>query len=216
MQSRSFSIAMDLNTWLLFCLTEIILCLSPGPAVLYVLSQGLSKGFKPSLAANGGIVFGNTIYFILSATSIGALLIASPNIFIVIKWAGIAWLVWLGLKLLLSKPSNLQVKHADILNLYKIFQGGVFLQLANPKNIVFFMAILPQFINLEKSVPMQVFILGVSSITIEISCLLVYGTLGSRIESWAKDRADDTSKYLNYFSGISLVGIAIGLGFTNQ
>lgn len=205
---------MSFDTWLLFCITEFVLCLSPGPAVLYVLSQGLGSGFRASVAANSGIVFGNTIYFVVSATGLGAILVASENIFFVAKWVGTVYLVWLGINYLISKPYELAVEKSRGRSLYKIFHGGLILQLANPKNIVFFMAILPQFISIEHSVPMQILILGVSSVIIEVSILLFYGALGSKIEKWARDK--DWNSGLSKISGVALICVGISIALIQQ
>jgi homoserine/homoserine lactone efflux protein len=72
---------MSWETWLLFAVTEAVLCMTPGPAVLFVLAQGLGRGFRPALAGTAGIVAGNVLYFALSATSLGAVLMASYEVF---------------------------------------------------------------------------------------------------------------------------------------
>jgi len=205
---------MEYDTWILFCLAELALCLSPGPAVIYVLSQGVGSGFKSSLAANGGIVFGNTIYFVISATGLGALLLASQSVFLLAKWLGTAYLIWLGLRYLLCKSDHLAIQQTKKLNFLKVFQGGALFQLANPKNIIFFMAILPQFINPNYSVAMQILILGISSIIIETSVLVFYGLLGSKIENWAREKKLDT--WLSTFSGGALISVGVSLTFIQQ
>ena len=87
---------MTWQKWAVFMVMEIVLCLTPGPAVLFVVAQGLRYGAVRSLWANLGILSGNAFYFALSATSVGALLLASNALFTAVKWAGAAYLVWLG------------------------------------------------------------------------------------------------------------------------
>lgn len=100
-----FENAMSLRLLLLFAITEFLLCLSPGPAVLLVISQAVKNGFHSSLKGAGGILAGNSIYFVLSALGLGALLMSSATLFQVIKWAGAAYLVLIGLRMLLSKTT---------------------------------------------------------------------------------------------------------------
>lgn len=94
---------MSIRLLFLFAVTEFLLCLTPGPAVLLVVSQGLKNGFKSSRKGILGILVGNAIYFVLSALGLGALLMSSATLFQAIKWAGAAYLVFIGLRMLLAK-----------------------------------------------------------------------------------------------------------------
>ena len=86
---------MTWEIWALFAVTETALCFTPGPAVLLVLSQGLARGTASSTWSNFGILAGNTMYFVLSGTSLGAALLTSYELFSLIRWVGAAYLVWL-------------------------------------------------------------------------------------------------------------------------
>src|ERR1700690_1084615 len=89
--------SMTWQIWSVFALTETALCFVPGPAVLLVLSQALSRGPSKTVWSILGILTANTTYFILSATGIGAILMASYGLFFAIKWVGVIYLVWLGI-----------------------------------------------------------------------------------------------------------------------
>src|SRR5450631_297155 len=97
---------MTFPTWLLFCVTETVLCFIPGPAVLFVLATALRRGFPPASVAAAGILAGNAFYFALSATGIAAVIITSHRVFSALKWAGAAYLVWLGLRMLLARTAR--------------------------------------------------------------------------------------------------------------
>ena len=91
---------MTFKTWLLFLVMETALSLSPGPAVFYVVSQGVRGALRRSMPAAMGIISANAIYFTLSATSLGAIIAASARFFTIAKWAGAGYLLYLGIKAL--------------------------------------------------------------------------------------------------------------------
>src|SRR5246127_1942030 len=157
---------MTWQVWLLFVMTEAVLSLTPGPAVLYVLSQAIRRGPGKSVWASWGILSANALYFTLSATSLGAVIVASYKLFFLIKWLGAAYLVYLGLRSFFAKTSVLSLPEAsgNLRNGPQILRDGFFLQAANPKAILFFTAILPQFIDARHNVAFQILVLGISSI----------------------------------------------------
>jgi homoserine/homoserine lactone efflux protein len=166
---------MALRTWLLFCATDTVLCLTPGPAVLLVVSQAISRGTWSGLAASLGILATNAVYFALSATSVGALLVGSSRVFLVVKWLGAVYLVWMGARMIFTKasvPSTPEI--APAASTRTAFSLGVITQGANPKAIVFFTAILPQFIDPSAALVPQIVILGITSIAIELVVLSAY------------------------------------------
>src|SRR3981189_1432029 len=103
---------MTFKTWLLFLIMETALSLSPGPAVFYVVSQGARGALRRSLPAAAGIIGANAVYFTLSATSLGAIIAASARFFLIAKWVGAAYLVYLGIKALRSAGSSHAVNFA--------------------------------------------------------------------------------------------------------
>jgi len=212
---------MDLNTLLLFILTETLLSLTPGPAVLLVIGLALRHGFKLSFAAIVGIMVTNAVYFTLAALGVGAAILASATLFTLIKWVGAAYLVYLGLQMLVpflksflkrgSSETVIDLGQArqavkGQLNAFnKAFSKGVILQASNPKNIVFFVAILPQFIAPEGNVALQLTILGIISVLLELPILIIYGLLSAKSASVMKERV------VEFIEGIA-GGILIGLG----
>src|SRR5689334_18092311 len=93
---------MSLKLLALFALTELLLSLTPGPAVLLVISQGMRRGLSSSIMSALGILTGNAVYFALSAVGLGVLLKASAPLFEVIRWAGVAYLIFTGSRILWS------------------------------------------------------------------------------------------------------------------
>jgi homoserine/homoserine lactone efflux protein len=149
--------------------------------VLYVLGTAVRRGFGTGLRAAAGILAGNLFYFCLSATGIAAIILASHWVFSLLKWAGAAYLVWLGLRLLLSRAAAPQAAPAPPpTDNPRSFVRGFVVQAANPKALVFFIALLPQFINPAASVPWQILILAISSVAIEFVVLTAYAALAAR------------------------------------
>ena len=163
---------MSFDAWLAFCAMDTVLCFVPGPAVLFVVSVALARGARPGLAAALGILAANVGYFALSGTGIAAVILASNRLFLVLKWVGAAYLVWVGLRMLFAQasaaeaPAPRPVSHA--------FARALIVQGANPKALVFFVALLPQFIDPHGPVARQLLILGASSTLIELCVLSLY------------------------------------------
>ncbi|MEQ8396805.1 LysE family translocator [Thalassobaculum sp.] len=176
---------MTLETWIAFAALETVLCLIPGPAVLFVLGQGLVQGPRSAVAASVGILSANAGYFAVSATGLGALLLASYEVFFAIKWLGVAYLVWLGLRALLARPEALAVERSKPASVWRVLRRGFLVQAANPKTILFFGALLPQFIDPTGDVVAQMLILGVTSVVVEFVVLAVYGGLAGRLRQVA-------------------------------
>jgi threonine/homoserine/homoserine lactone efflux protein len=168
--------------WSLFAVTETVLCFVPGPAVLLVLSQAISRGTRMAILSILGIVAANTLYFVLSATGIGAVLLASYELFFAIKWIGAAYLVWLGLNAFFGTSKLLSVPAAaeSAPSGTRMFFNGFILQMSNPKALIFFTALVPQFIDPRAPVWPQMLILAVTSVAIEFLVQLFYATLAGR------------------------------------
>jgi threonine/homoserine/homoserine lactone efflux protein len=167
---------MTVQTWALFCATETVLCFIPGPAVLFVVSSALTRGSRAGLQASLGILAANTAYFALSAMGLGAVLLASRTVFLVIKWIGAAYLVYLGARMIVSRP---QAQRPDPVapvaaRRAGVFWNGLITQAANPKALIFFTALLPQFIDPDESAAAQIALLGASSVLIEFVVLALY------------------------------------------
>ena len=199
------------EVWLLFVVTEAVLSVTPGPAVLYVLSQAIQRGHGKSIWASWGILTANAMYFILSATSLGAVIVASYRLFFLIKWIGAAYLVYLGISSFFGKSSVMSLPEdgANERSGIRILRDGFLLQAANPKALLFFTAILPQFIDAHHNVAFQIFILGISSILVEFAILFTYGQLAGRVLATA--RSPRFEKLTNRIGGSLLILAGVGL-----
>jgi homoserine/homoserine lactone efflux protein len=200
---------MDWKTWALFVLLEGTLSLTPGPAVLFVVSQGLRRGGPASIWANFGILSGNLIYFALSATGVGAILAGSRGLFTVIKWVGAAYLLWLGVSAWIgkSKPLAIPAEGGPVRGGPATLAHGLVMQLANPKALVFFTAFLPQFIDPARPILRQFAILAATSAVLEFFILLAYGLLAGQAAKLARQPA--YAKIMDRTAGAMLIGAGL-------
>ena len=182
---------MDLGTLGLFALTEFLLSLTPGPAVLLVIGLSMRQGFRIGFMATLGILATNALFFTLSALGVGALIVASATLFTIVKWVGAAYLVYLSVGMIApllkrfwqkrSTGSGLELAEASAAapsvpqTAVRSFWQGFILQASNPKNIAFFVAILPQFIAPEGNVAFQLVVFGLVSVLLELPILVFYG-----------------------------------------
>jgi homoserine/homoserine lactone efflux protein len=209
---------MTFQSWLLFFVMETSLSLSPGPAVFYVVSQSV-RGLPRALPATLGILSANALYFALSATSLGALIATSARFFTVAKWLGAAYLIYLGVHALLAAAASRAVTledggaappAADRGERRRIYLGALTLQLSNPKALLFFLALLPQFIDTHRAVAPQMAVLAATSMLPEFCILLTYGWLANRA-AHASARFGVTggmNRWLAWIEGIGLIGCA--------
>jgi threonine/homoserine/homoserine lactone efflux protein len=209
---------MTFETWAVFVVTEIVLSLTPGPAVLFVVSQGLRHGGSKSIWANTGILSGNAFYFLLSATGLGALLLASHTLFLVVKWLGAGYLIYLGFTTFLNKGTEGSLAQENVsptkMSGPRLWLRGFALQMANPKALIFFTALLPQFINPAEPVAWQVLILGISSVVAEFFVLVGYGFLAGRASHLA--RLPRFVRLTDRVAGVLLVGAGAGLALAKN
>jgi homoserine/homoserine lactone efflux protein len=199
---------MTLRTWALFTLTELLLCFSPGPAVLFVVGSALRHGAPASLRSNLGILSANALYFALSAAGLGALLLASYTLFTALRWAGAAYLVWLGVQLLRpakGEPGAMR----EVPGAQRLYLSGAALQLANPKTLVFFVALLPQFVDPAQPTAAQFAILGTTSVVLEFFVLGLYGFAAGSAGEWL--RSPVWQRRIDLVSGGFLIGAGLKL-----
>ncbi|HEY1845510.1 MAG TPA: homoserine/homoserine lactone efflux protein [Buttiauxella sp.] len=177
---------MTFEWWFTYLLTTIILSLSPGSGAINTMSTAISHGYRGAAASIAGLQAGLAIHIVLVGVGLGALFSRSLMAFEVLKWAGVAWLIWLGIQqwraagaidlntLAASQPRS------------RLFKRAVFVNLTNPKSIVFLAALFPQFIAPHQPQAMQYVILGVTTVVVDIIVMIGYATLATRIAGWIK------------------------------
>ena len=166
------------TTLLLFALATFLLTVSPGPGVLYVVARALSQGRKAGFASAFGIESGEVLWLIATATGLAALLAASLSALTVLRFAGAAYLIYLGVQRWRSAETFVPPAPARIVT---IFAQGVVTQILNPKVSVFFIAFLPQFLSPSQPILPQVAALGVVYVAVAIAVDVSYVLTASAV-----------------------------------
>jgi homoserine/homoserine lactone efflux protein len=173
---------MTWQTWLLYSATDAFAYLVPGPAVLLVVSQALSRGAMRTTWAIVGILGAEVMYFALSATSVAVLLVASYDVFFTIKWIGTGYLVWLGIQAFRGKAAGFSVgPAAGRTPPLRAIVSGFVLNAANPKVLLFYTAILPQFVDPRAAVAPQMLLLGITGLAVGAMVFIGYAIAAGRM-----------------------------------
>ncbi len=171
----------------LFVLASVVLLLTPGPAVLYIVARSVDQGRLAGLVSVLSIEVGNLVHVVLAAVGLSALLLSSPLAFSVVKYLGAAYLLYLGVRKLLSPAAHLSPAHVERQSLRRIFQQGVVVATFNPKTALFFLAFLPQFVDRAKSPPgLQMLLLGGLFVLLAVVSDSLYALLASTAGDWLK------------------------------
>lgn len=204
---------MESETYFLFLVTTLVVVFTPGAAALAVASQGATNGGKRALFGVTGIALANVVYFVLSATGIASLIIASNLLFLIIKWVGVAYLVYLGLGAILSKSGAINVDPDRKKSSPKsLFAKGFVIEFANPKALLYFAAILPQFLNTASPILPQILIMGVTTLLLDLTSYSSYAFLGDRlanggIKPWIVSLINKTAGGALLFAGFKMANV---------
>ena len=175
---------MSFELWLAFVAASTALLLIPGPTVLLVLSYALSKGRSVAVACAGGVALGDLVAMTASLLGLGALVLASATAFMILKWVGAAYLVWLGIKLIRSaKDSDTELPGAREVTARGVFGHAAAVTALNPKSIAFFIAFVPQFIDPTSAFLPQASILVATFVGLAAINALVYALAADRLRA---------------------------------
>ena len=177
---------MTFEWWFAYLLTSIILSLSPGSGAINTMTTAISHGYRGASASIAGLQTGLGIHIVLVGVGLGTLFSRSVIAFEVLKWAGAAYLIWLGIQQWWAWGAIDLNTMADTQSRSRLFKRAVFVNLTNPKSIVFLAALFPQFILPQEPQLMQYVVLGVTTIVVDIIVMIGYATLATRIAGWIK------------------------------
>jgi threonine/homoserine/homoserine lactone efflux protein len=178
-------IAMALNTWLLFLVTSVGISLTPGPNGLLALTHGALHGGRKTLFTIAGGLIGFVLVIALCMFGIGALVQASIIWLVVLKWVGGLYLAWLGVKLWRSPPVAVEVSSDGVtVSAPALFRAGLLTAATNPKCLLFFSALLPQFIDPDRSLLVQFTVVAMTYTVTEFVTELAIASFAARVRPW--------------------------------
>ena len=204
---------------ILFFTTAIVMICTPGPDIIYVSTRGVAQGRKIALLSTLGVCLGYVVHTLFAVLGLSALLQASSTAFEVVRYAGAAYRIYLGIKTLTNKRSFLDptvVRSSARGNTYRIVLQGVLTSVLNPKGILFFMAFLPQFISAGAiAIPVQMVLLG---LTFTLLCFIIYGLIGTFTGTVGNRliQQPHIARFMKWFSGSVLVGLGVRMALPER
>lgn len=201
-----------------FAATLFLFAISPGPAVLLTAGHAMKSGWLASFKAALGVQAGNLVYFLLSACGLGALLLSSEDLFHAIKYLGAGYLACLGVKTILNARKTAEPPAPDAAGKQSLsdhpFWQAALLQLANPKSVLFFGALMPQFIDPQRPLLLQYAVFAGTCFTIETAVLAVYGLLAAQGRRFTA--RPQVAIWRERLSGACLVGVGASLALIRR
>ena len=180
---------MELTLWLSFVGTVLIIAFTPGPSVLLAAANSMNHGSKKAVGTIFGDLTANLIQMILSSLGLASIVVSSGEVFDAIKWLGVAYLIYMGLKKILAKVETRKLKGKEQDKSFrKLYAEGFLMSASNPKAIVFFAALFPLFINENLPFVPQVAILTTTYLVIDGVSLLFYQHFADKLKVYLQDK----------------------------
>lgn len=201
---------MPLDQLVLFISMTFFVSASPGPVMLSCMAYAGRYGFNASLYAMLGASCGNLVLMLLSALGVGLLAEQASSIFLWIQWIGAAYLTYLGLQLFFAAPIALDTQNTSLPS-HHLFTRAFVIAITNPKGLLYFGALFPAFINLEKNIAPQFALLTVIFLVMDFVWMVIYAKGGSALMQWL-DKPEH-QRWFNRIAGGMLVIAGIVMGF---
>ena len=208
---------MQLQLWIYYLLAILVLTATPGPNILLGMTTSVSSGFKASLYTILGGVLATVGIMTLSFTGLGIIVASSEILFTIIKYLGAMYLIYLGYKAFTSKEEDYIIdKESNITskNKFTLLLKGFIVGASNPKAIVFFIALFPQFIDPNASLFLQYLILVGTFLVPELFWLLLYAYFGAKSSNWFLQKG--RAKFFNRITGSVFIGAGVLLSTSQK
>jgi len=204
------------ETLLVFCAAALALHISPGPSNFYVLSRSIAQGAGAGLVAAAGLAAGAMVHVIAAAAGLSLLFQVSATAYTVLKLAGAAYLIWLGIGYWREAGADLTVPEVARRPARTVFRQSVLVEVLNPKTALFFLAFLPQFADpAAGSVMVQIFVLGVISTLLAVPCDVAVAFASGGIAR-ALGRSRVYRRLHGWLSGSILIGLGVFVALSRR
>jgi threonine/homoserine/homoserine lactone efflux protein len=199
----------DLTLWGLFVVASVVLLLTPGPAVLFIVARSVQQGRAAGLVSVLGIHLGTIVHIAAAAVGLSALLVQSALAFAIVKYLGAAYLIWIGIRTLMARDPDPAAPAMAAEPLRRVFRDGFVVNLFNPKTAIFFLSFLPQFVDPARgAVHWQILILGLTFMGLgmvsDAMFALAAGSAGDFLRSSRR-----FLRYQRWFAGTSFIGLGV-------
>lgn len=199
---------MNFDVWITLTLASIALSLSPGAGAVVSMNYGIKYGLRKSYAAIMGLQTGLFAQTFIVVIGLGAIILKSVLIFSIIKWVGVAYLVYMGLSKIFEKVEIVEEgEHLKNYNAKKAYASASLINLTNPKSTVFLVAFIPQFLNPNESLWLQFIIIGFTLCVVDIIVMTGYSSMASKLKFLVKDAK--AMKIQNRLTGSFLIIAAL-------
>lgn len=205
---------MSFEVWIAFVAACAVLTLIPGPCVLLLIGQSLSRGLRAAFSSIIGVLIGDILLIILSLLGVGAILATSAALFLLVKWAGVFYMAYLGIYQIIdarrdAKPASKE-KHPAFM--FGSLRAGFLSAVLNPKGLMFYLAFLSQFMNPNGSMVLQISILAVTSTVVVGLILAAYVLTANRAR--VAFQSEKTRRRIGYTGGGFLIGGSVLMATT--
>jgi len=199
----------DLTLWGLFVVASLVLLLTPGPAVLYVVARSVGQGRAAGLVSVLGIHLGTIVHITAAAVGLSALVLSSALAFAIVKYLGAAYLIWIGIRTLLANDPDPESPVVPVEPLFRAFRDGFMVNLFNPKTAIFFLAFLPQFVDPARgALHWQILILGFTFMGLGIMTDGMFALAAGAAGDFLR-RSRRFLRFQRWFAGTSFIGLGV-------
>jgi threonine/homoserine/homoserine lactone efflux protein len=201
----------------LFIAAALVLLLTPGPAVLYIVARSIEQGRLAGFVSDLGIHTATLVHVLAAALGLSALLASSAVAFSIVKYAGAAYLVWLGLKKIFGPAETPELGAGLTRTRYaRLFRDGFIVNLFNPKTALFFLAFLPQFVDVSRGhIATQIVVLGLLFTLLGFITDGCYALAAGTAGNWLK-RSRAYLRFERYVSGVLFIGLGLSAAFAGN